>query len=347
MIMAFSTFKTIITTIALSAIAGPALAEAARQGAGYQDTGRFFDDREKSGWFYYEELPTPTPELTPTPEPTPEPAPPAPPAPPQQQVPEPPPPMSVEWLNVNLPKYLNIAVNNPTHENVRSYLFIQQRAMEMSKRFAQVAQQVTAGDPLFDNQLGGTRNEASQAALGRERRVATNQALDQLSNEIILLFYYEANCTICIQQSEWIGMLANYRGFDMLLLSIDGSSPQEAQLSGAVADFDWVHDKTQGESVGLIGTPALAMLTSTGDTHMVASGSSGQSATEERLIRVSFREGLIDSELYYSTSGAGDEIMQTENFQALLTNPFAQAMMTDEDGFIPPEDLLLLLEEDF
>lgn len=49
-----------------------------------------------------------------------------------------------------MPRFLDAAINNPTKENVETYLYAQRVAMDKSQRYAEMTQRVVAADPFLD-----------------------------------------------------------------------------------------------------------------------------------------------------------------------------------------------------
>ena len=47
---------------------------------------------------------------------------------------------SVSWLKKNLEHYRNIAIDDPTEENIRAYLYLQRLVLVKSSRFARMFQ---------------------------------------------------------------------------------------------------------------------------------------------------------------------------------------------------------------
>lgn len=116
-----------------------------------QDSGRVgFYERKEEGWFWYKEEPQKTEKKPEEPEPKPvadtKPTPPKPPA----AQPSGPEMFSAEWFRENLPKYKDLAWNNPTIENVRTFLYLQRFAIDRSEQFSDATELAVVGDPFLD-----------------------------------------------------------------------------------------------------------------------------------------------------------------------------------------------------
>ena len=59
-------------------------------------------------------------------------------------------PFSAKWLQQNMPKLLERAIDSPNKENVEAYLYAQRVAMDKSQVYAESARRVVASDPFLD-----------------------------------------------------------------------------------------------------------------------------------------------------------------------------------------------------
>ena len=141
--------RTVLAVTSLSLSAGFAQATSTLP---EPDTGGYEPDGDR-GWFFCKEPPLepekPEPEKF---EPVPiitETNPPAP-AEPVPSQPSGPAQFGTLWLNENLPKYRAAAIDNPTDENVKAYLYLQRLAVERAEVFARRSQLVTIGNPDLD-----------------------------------------------------------------------------------------------------------------------------------------------------------------------------------------------------
>ncbi len=141
-------YKTILLALGVTLIAPMAYAQES-------DPDNRFYDRKAEGWFWYkEEIPEeepepekPEPQVVAAPPPQqPEPTAPAP------AVPQGPAVFSAAWFRENLPKYKDEAWNNPTIENVRTYMYLQRYAMDRSEQFADATELAVVGDPFLDEE---------------------------------------------------------------------------------------------------------------------------------------------------------------------------------------------------
>lgn len=141
-----------LATVAAAAGIAPSQATNLLEANENQARPNSFLNRKAEGWFWYIDPKTveePEPEeVIPPPVqtvPTPTPAPVS--VAPDKKFPE---PFSAKWVRETLEDYKDKAWTNPTEENVKAYFLLQRFAVDRSNKFADVAQRVTVGNKLLD-----------------------------------------------------------------------------------------------------------------------------------------------------------------------------------------------------
>ena len=176
--------------------------------------------REQEGWFWYER----EPELPPAPEAPPPTEPAAPPQPPlAETAPEGPRTLSAEWLREHIGEYRDLAIDDPTPENVALYLYLQRVALDKSSRFAAATQRAVQLDPFLDEI---TQRPTATFAANLTNRQAGDQrdaALARIAERAGVLFFFRSDCPYCEAQAPLLKLLENRFGFSMLAVSLDGA----------------------------------------------------------------------------------------------------------------------------
>ena len=112
----------------------------------------YFTDKQR-GWFWYEVQPEPVLKRKPEPQ---APKPPTPSLPsaaensPKPINPAEPEPLTSAWLRKNMETYLNKAIDEPSHENVAAFYYLQRVMMDKAERFTNAARYVVMSDPQLD-----------------------------------------------------------------------------------------------------------------------------------------------------------------------------------------------------
>jgi len=129
---------------------------------------------------------------------------------------------TLEEVQAELKRLKNIAILNPTPENVRTWLEANNWSMDKASTFADTARRVTWATPEVDyNNRSTTVNIA--LAQGRELRKADfKQNIADLSRDNGIIFFYRSDCRFCHQQSPILKMLEAQYGIQVLAVSMDG-----------------------------------------------------------------------------------------------------------------------------
>jgi conjugal transfer pilus assembly protein TraF len=191
------------------------------------------------GWHFYRDpkpqipvLPPPPPE-PPAEEPQPEPEEPPPPEPvvsvqlppPPAATPEPakgPAPGSVAWLRDALPKMLDMAVDQPTTENIRMYAYLQRLAVDKSDLFSTRYENVMQSDPVLnENSIRPSANFLIEHIASRMKNNRVEVAKKVLE-QVPLIFFFESSCHYCDQMASILNWSERELGATVLAVSMDG-----------------------------------------------------------------------------------------------------------------------------
>ena len=226
-----------------SASMGRPASELSNPDAGY------FGDKER-GWFWYEQ--DPAPEESPEPAPA-KPVPQEAVKPPQPKADEPA-PLSAEWMRINMPKYRDRAIDDPTKENVAAYAYVQRVMLDKAERFTSAFQGVVMNDPVLDENTRrpiATFGANAKDEIAQQSKSATMKRLAGMAG---LWFFYESTCKFCVKQAEVLkGLQATY-GFSILPVAVDGMP-----LPGSPFK-DYMADNGQAKQLGVNTTPALYLV---------------------------------------------------------------------------------------
>lgn len=270
------------------------------------------EDWKKSpadGWFWYIDPPAPEEqEPTPTAQP---------PAPPKQEtkaevpkVPEPPvaatptpadkpesKPLSSAWIRENLPILLDRAIDDPTPENVRTYLYVQRVAMDKSSKFSDVSQAVAMGDPNVDESARRPLNAFGASAANREAVDNRRRVFDKLAKTTGVWYFYRSDCHYCEQQGPILSGIEQGYGLTIFPISMDGGAPP----SGTFTQKPRM-DSGQSTKLGVQATPALYLVQpGSGSILPLSQGLLAEDQLISRIILAAHSAKWISDEEYQST----------------------------------------------
>lgn len=241
------------------------------------------------GWHWKEPFPE---ELEPEPEPV---APPPPPAPAPQPDPGPK-PLSAEWLRVNIPIYLDKAVEDPSPQNVSNYLYLQKFAMDAADRFSQVYRRVVLADANLDETATAPVWNGATKAMEVSADKAKRGVITSLSKDWGLWFFFRSDCEPCHIQAPVLEAFAKLYKFTVLPISLDG-----APLSNGAFGRKYVVDVGQAAKLGVQGTPTILLVKAPSTIVPLSYGMSSIPELESRLLELASELGVISPQQYQST----------------------------------------------
>jgi len=172
----------------------------------------------RRGWHFYED-PDPEIEIKPRPQAKP-------PAAASKATPKRAPELDeFEALQKRLEEFRNIAIINPTEDNVRRYMELEARVVRQASYFADVAQRVAWATPSLDMTLEGRPVNAQaiqvydrEVSSGRQKSVAT------LGKTHVLFFFFRSDCPYCHAFAPTLETFQARHGIQVVPISVDGGS---------------------------------------------------------------------------------------------------------------------------
>jgi conjugal transfer pilus assembly protein TraF len=123
---------------------------------------------------------------------------------------------------IELEEALNLAILEPTEENVADYMRLQKRWVDQSAGFAQTWQRVLLSDPLLNETVGNPTSQYG-SQVSKERRRRDREALIQdLTHSYGLLFLYEGDSLESQAMAQVVALLHDKYAWDYLPISVDG-----------------------------------------------------------------------------------------------------------------------------
>lgn len=279
----------------------------------YRETGR--------GWHWYETPLQPIEETEPEP-----PAPPA--APPPVTKAEPPKPagpkaLSADWLKQKLPEYVAKAIDEPTDENVRAYLYLQRYAMDKAQNYATASQRVTANDPYLDiNARRPNSAVGSQEAdrIGYELKM---QLLAELGKSSGILFYFSSTCSFCQRQWPLLKAFGIKYKMPIMPVSMDGTILDQMEPKSVVMNSG------QAEMMGVTVYPSMYLFKPPNQFAVVSHGITAIEAFPDFVVASAMSSGMIDEKTFLKINGVNDMSIRTA-----MTGPEAEEAVKDNKTLV-------------
>lgn len=307
-------------------------------------TNDFIEGKEE-GWFWYEDPIIPEEPLPPVPVP-PEAPPPA--KPPAKQPPGPP-VFSVKWLQEQLPKLREKAIDNPTRENVQIYMYAQRVMMDKADRFSNMFKRVALTDPLLDENNRFPFATAFKSVTLRANEWAQKKILKSLSKKAGIFFFYSSSCKYCHFQIFPLKQFALRYGFEIRLISLDGKAMPGMEKMPFIKDAGWAKswnitvvpaivlaappDRIGVVSQGLLSTTALVsrMLLTAEEMHLLGDD-------ELKLAHLDERGLLTTDDMSFPDVPDGVDPNDPKSWMAYLKDRLEISMGQDDPRYsiLPP-----------
>jgi len=325
---------------------------------------KFFRDKEE-GWYWYqdpetgelrklEEVPPPVSRI-PTTKPT-----------PSDEEYAKDHPFSAQWVRVMLPRYMDIAWNDPSPKNVQAYFLVQKFAMDRAQDFAQTARKVVLGNLMLD----GSVNRPLASYGVKDANAATVKARDallkKLCSQIGIFYFFKSTCPHCETFAPIILMAEKTLGFNVIAVSVDGGELKSVQFAKTYKDAG------HAKRLGVESVPSTFLMNSKGEFDLIAASPVSLDQLKERILIAAERQGwitkaeadktryIINPETKHDFSKELPALLQaskTGDVGALMGFDKEKLKkiksMTDEDrkslqeadGFISPDNLISILNK--
>lgn len=193
---------------------------------------------------------------------------------------------TVDELKLEAKRRLDVAVMEPTKENITAYLAINTLMLEKSTEFAQRWKETLWTNPRFDHTVVHPNANFAQVALKDEAKSEKADILKQLSSRAGLVILVQAGCSFCSLMAPVIQRLQQETGIEALAISIKGDVSSE--WLGAKPNNGIVKRlMSLSGSVPTV-TPAIFLVDRQGQqAHLIASGALSLEDLKDRLVQAS------------------------------------------------------------
>lgn len=201
-------------------------------------------------------------------------------------------PLTVEWFRKNYDQVLSRAIDNPTPENVKAYLFLQRVILDKSSNFAYAVRSAVYSEPLLDENIRIPLASAMRAALLKVRSDNVGEAFKYLSGKAGVWFFFRSDCQFCDWQYPVVKRFCNKHNLRLMPVSIDGGT-----IPALRNEKVWV-DKGQSKRLGIVVVPSIALaVPERAEIIVVSQGTLSEEALEQRLLTAAIERELLPKEM--------------------------------------------------
>ena len=299
-----------------------------------------FIERSAEGWHWYEPIPEEEKDQLQPEKPKAEPNEITPTLQPIEPAAAGPAPMTTVWFRENLPKYRDAAIDDPTKENVETYMYLQRAAMDKAQRFAEQFSRVSVGNPWLDEinrrSLATFGTQTQDRDAGQKRR----ELIKELPSKTGIFYFFRADCVYCQKQAPILKTFADTNGFEVIAISLDGMP----MPGGEFPNFKV--DQGQARMLSVDTVPAIFLVEpKTNTASPIGIGMMAYPELEERTLIAAINENWITENQFLATR-AVDNLEQ--NFASEIESSELDdlaAKSGTKTGYIEPSRLHKYLEK--
>lgn len=129
---------------------------------------------------------------------------------------------TLEEVRKEVERLKNIAILEPTDENILIWLEANNWVMDKSSVFADTARRVAWANPHVDYNNRQTTVNTALSDYRTDRRADFKQNIADLSRDHGIFFFYRSDCRFCHQQAPILRMLEAQYGIKVMAVSMDG-----------------------------------------------------------------------------------------------------------------------------
>ncbi len=122
-------------------------------------------------------------------------------------------PLTAAWLRKNLPRYLDLAIDNPTSENVLAYFYLQRMALDRASAFARTAGEVIPGRTFLDENIRRPTSTLGAGLLDQASISGRHNLLHMLKDRISLVYLFDSSASGTSLFSALVKNLQDTYGF--------------------------------------------------------------------------------------------------------------------------------------
>lgn len=183
---------------------------------------------------------------------------------------------TAEQLRAELKRREDLAVMNPSDQNIKDYLLAWQMAQEKGAVFADNWRRVVWQTPELDYSLKRPVNNQAVRTFDSQRDFNEEQQLRTLAKDHGLIFFFRSDCPYCHAMAPLLRQLSQKFGIEVLGVSIDGRG---------LPDFPNFRDgRSQAQAWNVDRVPALFIGSKqTGDKAAIGYGAMAMSDIVNRI----------------------------------------------------------------
>ena len=134
---------------------------------------------------------------------------------------------TVAEIKVEVNRLRDVAIMNPTQENMYAYLSANQYVMDKSAYFTDMWRRTVWQNPEIDYNVRSPQANFAQVALKDSKNMQSDALMARLSKTHGIVFFFRSDCEFCHMQAPIVRMLKDQYQIEVLPVSLDGRGIKE------------------------------------------------------------------------------------------------------------------------
>lgn len=201
-------------------------------------------------------------------------------------------PLSTAWLKVNIPKYLEAAIDDPSPENVAAFVYLQKYAMDKSFAFMDSMQEVVLGNAMLDESTRRPTATFGNRQLDDIATANTEGLVNRIGNSAGLFFFLD-DSKASLAQANVVEMFEQQYPFSTVWISI-GPPP-------SIPGKEIKANNGHAEIMGVQQLPALVLMSADGTYDIISQSVVSLSDIKSRVLIGAKRLAVISDDDFNST----------------------------------------------
>lgn len=182
-------------------------------------------------------------------------------------------------VRATIKQTLDQAILNPSKENIKNYITLQNQLMQQAQLFHHNWKTVLLEHPELNYSLIHPTNNLAKQVENDEQKIKTDEVIHALSKKIGIFFFYRSSCPYCKRFAPIVKEFAESYGLTLVPITTDGVSLPEFPNS--------YPDDGQAKQFSVTVEPALfAVNPYTDEAYPIAYGLTSQAEIKRNLLNI-------------------------------------------------------------
>jgi conjugal transfer pilus assembly protein TraF len=128
----------------------------------------------------------------------------------------------LETLRKSLDDKKALALMNPTEDNIKDYIRVQNETNKLAEVFAVNWQKVIIQNPELDHTVKNPTNAVGRRVYHEQKAIEQKSSVESLTSKYGLFFFFRSNCPYCHKFAPIMKMFEQEYGITVVPVSLDG-----------------------------------------------------------------------------------------------------------------------------